>query len=180
MAKTPNLASRGQLIAGARAALQNAGRLVKDAGILLAAGSAPTAYSIAVLAIEEASKAFSWLDGATASDGQAQVEVPTEVAHANKLARAHAFLVLARDLLDDGAQLTDAEILDRAEQLAKDDNVAKQRGFYVDLENGLIKAPSDIGAAEAAEIIEIAEAVIGMAVVGAIYLSTRPADSSGG
>ena len=53
-------ATRTALAGGALAALANAKRLLKDAQALLALGSAPTAYSLAVLAIEEASKANDW------------------------------------------------------------------------------------------------------------------------
>ena len=45
-----------QVAEGIRAASANAGRLAKDAKLLLEAGSFPTAASVAILAIEEAGK----------------------------------------------------------------------------------------------------------------------------
>jgi AbiV family abortive infection protein len=56
------------------AALANAGRLLTDAHALLALGSAPTAYSLPVLAMEEASKANDW-HRIAAESGDAPVDL---------------------------------------------------------------------------------------------------------
>lgn len=51
-----------------RAAVDNADRLLRDASTLLAAGSAPSAHSLAVLALEEIGKAIICCGGFAGSD----------------------------------------------------------------------------------------------------------------
>jgi len=52
----------------ARAALDNADRLLTDASTLLAAGPAPSAHSLAVLALEEVGKAIICCGGFAGSE----------------------------------------------------------------------------------------------------------------
>ena len=169
MAKSPNLATPEQLLIGAEAVLKNAHRLIKDANILLKSGSAPTAHSLAILALEEASKAYSWAETAGRSRGDTQVEVPSSALHSEKLERARSVWVLAEDHFDGTGKMTFDEIFAKAKDLAKNDNVAKQRGFYADLEDGAVKGPSEISEEEAAEMIEMVESLIGLAFIGALY-----------
>jgi AbiV len=64
MPSTP-LPPKELLDALARAAVDNADRLLSDASTLLAAGSAPSAHSLAVLALQEVGKAIMlrWICG---------------------------------------------------------------------------------------------------------------------
>jgi AbiV family abortive infection protein len=135
---------------------------------------------LAVLAVEEASKSYSWSEAAINSQGSGQVEVPIEGSHAAKITRARSVLGLIEDQLDGSGQLPNDEILARAKDLAKDDNAAKQRGFYVDLEDGVVKDPGGIVPDEATAMIEMAETVIGMALAGALYHGLKKPGTAGG
>jgi AbiV family abortive infection protein len=173
MAKPLNTATRDQLIAGSQAALKNAHRLVRDAEALLKGGSAPTAHSLAILALEEASKSHSWVQAAGEMAGDVEVEVPSLAIHAEKLEKARSVWKLIEDHFDGAGKTPMEEIIAQAKVLAKNDNVAKQRGFYVDLEAGVVKDPSSIGSEEATEMIEMVEGLIGLALIGALYQSSR-------
>jgi hypothetical protein len=64
----PTLPPKDVLDALARAAVDNADRLLTDASTLLAGGSAPSAHSLAVLALEEVGKAIICWGGFAGSD----------------------------------------------------------------------------------------------------------------
>src|SRR5918998_163671 len=80
----------------AGAALDNADRLLTDASTLLAAGSAPTAHSLAVLALEEIGKAIICCGGFAGADNT----VTTRERFDNETGSHVAKLTWARNFVD--------------------------------------------------------------------------------
>jgi AbiV family abortive infection protein len=141
----------------ALAAARNARRLLGDAEVLFKHGRWPSAYSLAVLAFEEAGKAWmcvitmmlpddvrpEWPFG----DGMAK--------HVDKLmaalAMAHLFASASggQDVI---ASL--AEVSEGLEELAREHDKAKQRGFYTDLLDGVLQEPTRITQNEARRMVD--------------------------
>ena len=146
----------------ARASVDNADRLLADAATLLAAGSAPSAHSLAVLALEEVGKAIICCGGFAGSDNK----VTTREQFDQEIANHSAKLTWARNFVDVMAMLgpgdnfgmaaSAEEYLDALKKQRKRDNVQKMRGFYVDLSNaGEVQLPTEITAADAEEMISL-------------------------
>lgn len=147
MAKTlpvPDLDGLGDL---ALAATRNARRLLGDAELLLKRGRFPSAYSLAVLAFEEAGKAWMCIMAMMVPDN-IRPEWPygeLMAKHADKLMAAHVMadmLASASSGRDMIASL--AEVGENLEKLARDHDKAKQRGFYADLLDGAVCEPTSI------------------------------------
>jgi AbiV family abortive infection protein len=164
MPSTP-LPPKELLDALAGAAVDNANRLLADASTLLAAGSAPTAHSLAVLALEEVGKAIICCGGFAGSDNT----VTTRERFDQEIASHSAKLTWARNFVDvmvsmatfgagdnSGMAASAEEYLDALKEQRKRDNVQKMRGFYVDLSNaGKVQLPTEITAADAEEMISL-------------------------
>jgi AbiV family abortive infection protein len=143
----------------ARAAVDNANRLLADASTLLAVGSAPTAHSLAVLALEEVGKAIICCGGFAGSDNT----VTTRERFDQEIASHPAKLTWARNFVDimglgtgdnSGMAASAEEYLDALKEQRTRDNIQKMRGFYVDLSNtGEVQLPTEITAADAEEMI---------------------------
>ncbi len=156
MAKTmpaPDLRELGDF---ALAAGRNARRLLADADLLLAHGRWPSAYSLAVLAFEEAGKAWMCITAMTVPD-DIRPEWPhaeSTARHADKLLAAHvmahmfACAASGRDMIDGLAAVGE-----HLEELAREHNQAKQRGFYADLLDGIVREPGTVTKAEAKRMV---------------------------
>lgn len=139
------------------AASANARRLLTDAETLLSAGSCPTAYSLAVLAFEEIGKSWLCTNALLAPDSLRAVIPFGELMgrHSNKLQAARMImpmLALVKGEPDSGAEAF-AAVIAPMEDVAQQDNLAKQRGIYVDYDDGAIWNPSQVGCDEARDIV---------------------------
>ena len=159
-------ASRAALARGAPAALANAQRLLTDAQSLLALGSAPAAYSLAVLAMEEASKANDWHRIAASS-----ADVPVDLVqkqHRDRLRpvrQGFEYLQAFHELIHDpdGYRAeSDETWRGRIEAEISSDNAMKQRGFYVDVDGDEVLEPSLISAAQAQAMADDATKAIAL------------------
>jgi AbiV family abortive infection protein len=148
----------------ARAAVDNADRLLTDAETLLAAGSAPTAHSLAVLALEEVGKAIICTGVLAGSDDTVTTRelFKQETGwHYAKLTRARNFadimLVGMRGAGDNfGMTGSKDEYLEALKQQRQHDNAQKMRGFYVDLTDAdEVELPAAITVADAEEMIAL-------------------------
>lgn len=163
-------ATRTALAGGALAALANAKRLLKDAQALLALGSAPTAYSLAVLAIEEASKANDWQRMA-AESGDAPVDLSRRQ-HKDRLRpvrQSFDYLQAFNELMQDpdGYKAEpDESWRRRIEAEISTDNAMKQRGFYVDVDGDQVLESSLITAAQAQAMVD--DAAMAVALMGSL------------
>jgi AbiV family abortive infection protein len=167
-----------------KALVDNATGLTEDAAVLLEAGSRARARSLLVLAQEELGKALwiyetfesAWNDGTSAT---------LEVENLRTHGRSHTRKYLEAFLFGDDLEmfwgdysklisLDDPEPIDEAisrrfnssQQAAKDANVAKQSGFYVDIdEQGGIRSPRDIKDDSIGQELQRACAVIEMLLI---------------
>ncbi len=163
MAKTKPVPDLDTLGAFALAATRNARRLLGDAEILLKRGRAPSAYSLAVLAFEEAGKA--WMSVVT-------MGVPDEIradwphgdliaSHADKLMAAHAMASMVASAISGRDMLTSLEaVAEDLERLARGHNQAKQRGFYTDLVDGAIWEPASVTQAGARRMVDTVRSLL--------------------
>jgi AbiV family abortive infection protein len=161
----PNTVAADTLRQGAYAAILNARRLETEARVLLSHGTAPTAFSIAVLALEEAAKAVQWWR--LVSDRKdVDVSVPSR-SHIERLREVHRTWHLLDALVaveeDPDAEAPNPADTERAiNDAIRSDNVRKQRGFYVDVKGDEVLEPSRISRQDAEEIIRLAEIYISM------------------
>jgi AbiV family abortive infection protein len=165
MPSTP-LPPKELLDALAQAAVDNANRLLTDASTLLAAGTAPSAHSLAVLAVEEVGKAIICCGGFAGSDNTVTTRerFDQEIAsHSAKLTWARNFVdvmvAMARAGVGDnsGMAASAEEYLEALKEQRKRDNIQKMRGFYVDLSDaGEVQLPAEITVADAEEMISLA------------------------
>jgi AbiV family abortive infection protein len=152
------------------ASLDNAARLARDAGALLALGSIPSAYALAVLATEEAGKAL--LCRKASATGMRRDEFSRRIRrHQEKLeAVQHARELLGTldrviSTLGTGAPAPSeeqpGEFWPRVEQLAASEHAQKMSGLYVDLGHDYtIRSPEDvITEDEARAAVEVASAL---------------------
>jgi AbiV family abortive infection protein len=159
-------ATRTALARGALAALANAERLLTDAKALLALGSAPTAYSLAVLAMEEASKANDW-QRIVAESGDAPVDL-SQKQHKDRLRpvrQSFGYLQAFHELIHDpdGYKAEpDESWRRRIEAEISNDNAKKQRGFYVDVDGDEVLEASLISAAQAEAMVDDAAKAIAL------------------
>ena len=133
-----------------QAAEQNAEDLTADARALLDGGRFPRAHALAVLALEELGKAQLCHDALTGDLDEAEFRWAWR-AHVFKLERIGVLTTLA------------AKTEERIWAEGEDDHTMKLRGLYVepnpDDPGGPPLTPSEVGQAQATEIVEIAEEV---------------------
>jgi AbiV family abortive infection protein len=149
----PDLDTLGDL---AITVAKNSRRLLDDADLLLKRGRWPTAYSLAVLAFEEAGKAWLCVT-AMMVPAAAREEYPfagMTGAHLDKLMAAHAMAHM-HAFLRGGASApkTMINVGEDLETLAREHNRAKQRGLYADLSDGIIWSPDQVTKSEAARMV---------------------------
>jgi AbiV family abortive infection protein len=138
----------------ALAAASNSGRLIRDAELLASRGSYPTASSLAILAFEEAGKA--WLCVQTMMVPSAyRSEYPLGelmARHTDKLMAAHAQAAFFRLHSGEiGAWGYLAGVFSDIERLACEHDKLKQQGFYADLgPDGAVRTPVQQVSREAA------------------------------
>ena len=149
----PDLDTLGDL---AITAARNSRRLLDDADLLLKRGRWPTAYSVAVLAFEEAGKV--WLCVvAMMVPADTRQEYPfagMTGAHLDKLMAAHAMAHM-HAFLRGGANAPKSmiDVGEDLETLAREHNQAKQRGLYADLSDGVIWSPDQVTKSEATQMV---------------------------
>jgi AbiV family abortive infection protein len=135
---------------------KNARRLLTDAENLLTRGGAPTAYSLAVLAFEEAGKSWLCVNG-IAIPGELKAEYPFGELVGSHLYKLQAARMIAPWLAfiksGQAAVAGFMEAVEAMEGLAREDNLAKQRGFYADCTDGIIWDPSQVTRDEAKDMV---------------------------
>lgn len=138
-------------------AAENARRLLTDAENLLTRGGWPTAYSLAVLAFEEAGKSWLCIIGLV-MPGELKAEFPFGELVGSHLYKLQAARLIAPLLAlikggPDAAVAGFIEAIDAMEDLARQDNLAKQRGIYADCADGIIWNPSQVKRDEARNMV---------------------------
>jgi AbiV family abortive infection protein len=163
MAKTtpvPDLDALGEF---ALAAARNARRLLDDAELLFSRGRWPSAYSLAVLAFEEAGKAWMCVFAMMVPD-EVRPDWPYGdliAGHVDKLLAAHAMAhILAAASTGQDVITSLADIGENLDELARGHNQAKQRGLYADLLDGTVREPSSITKDEARRMLAIVRGLL--------------------
>ncbi|WP_369044705.1 AbiV family abortive infection protein [Sinomonas sp. P10A9] len=137
-----------------RALMDNVVQLLRDASTLLASGSAGRAQSLAVLAAEELGKAWRLYSAAEVSwrDDRPETRLPADFVssakhHASKLADAAAYGQGGSMMWDYwfARYREQSKSSKQLQQEAKNYNLMKQAGFYVDLRNGVVESPRSVG-----------------------------------
>jgi AbiV family abortive infection protein len=150
---------RAVLVDGVPAALQDAQRLLADAETLHAHSSTPTAQAMAVLALEEAVKAFIWIRLLVDQPNRAVIMLSDEN-HGPRLQTARHLEILLETLeqfilevlgvlggeskaesVSSDTQWSAGDLQDILAAAAKDDNLAKMRGLHVDAEPDGLRVP---------------------------------------
>ncbi|MDJ0386297.1 AbiV family abortive infection protein [Streptomyces sp. G-G2] len=167
-----------------KALVDNASALVADAHTLLAAGSHGRARSLTVLAQEELGKAL-WVydvfQGAWSQGDEAPRRVDALATHGRSHTKKYLEAVVFGDELaafwgdysrvramgsDVSWEEAHQQRQTEAETAAREANLAKQRGFYVDRdEDGAILSPPAIPAGMTADDLQIAAQVIEMLLI---------------
>jgi AbiV family abortive infection protein len=168
-----------------KALMDNASTLIADAHLLLDAGSYARARSLTVLAQEELGKAI-WIYEVFQAAWSSGDEAPRVVERLEQHGRQHTMKYLEAMVYSDelAAFWGDYESIlqfkregesweeawkrrhKEAEVAAREANLAKQRGFYVDRDQaGVVFAPSEIGAGSVAEELETAAQVVEMLLI---------------
>jgi len=147
-----------------QAALSNARRLLDASTVLVDAGHAPPAYSLATLAFEEIGKSHMCIL-AMRLDPQSDTMPSFGPSgegfwqawgnHRPKIAFAQAFLTYAVQ----GAENPGAGVAARLVDQARAENAQKMRGFYVDFDAG-VRTPDEITADQARQQIADVDAVL--------------------
>lgn len=136
-------------------AARNSRRLLDDAELLATRGRYPSAYSTAVLAFEEAGKAWMTVIAMMAPD-RLRAEFPFReliTDHENKLLAAFAMARMLQRMRA-GQSITAGVLTDSdLPQLARQHNQAKLRGFYADIRDSVVWDPISIGKDEARRMI---------------------------
>ncbi|MEV2255959.1 AbiV family abortive infection protein [Streptomyces sp. NPDC050147] len=168
-----------------KALVDNASSLITDAHMLLSAESYGRARSLTVLAQEELGKAL-WIYEAFESAWSQEDASPRVVdalaqhgrSHTKKYLEAIVFGDELAEFWGDYAALRDmssgyeawetahTERQAEAEVAAREANLAKQRGFYVDRgANGIVTSPAALPAGTTAEDLQTAASVIEMLLI---------------
>jgi AbiV family abortive infection protein len=146
----------------ARAALDNAQRLLTDASTLLEAGSAPTAHSLAVLALEEVGKAVICVGGFAGDDNQitTRSKFKEEIRdHKAKLQWVRNSLDLVRSVLTFQPEMAESSkvYMEALQKQVANDHAKKLRGLYVGLANSdEVETPASVTPEEAREACAVA------------------------
>jgi AbiV family abortive infection protein len=183
------------------ALMDNASSLIADAHTLLSARSYGRARSLTVLAQEELGKAL-WIYDTFQEDWSRGGEAPRVVDSLAQHGRNHTMKYLEAIVFGDElaefwgdysalpASGTGYEAWEQAhkkrqaeaEAAARDANLAKQRGFYVDRDaNGAVLSPTAIPAGTTAEDLQTAARVIEMLLIkdhSRMKTATTPYDST--
>lgn len=130
--------------------VRNAQGLLEDAKTLLALERYPRALALAVLAREEVGKAVQVL---ALSLGSSDIKIEHLVSHREKLLSA---AITDFVLGDEGLPV----LRDRLTGRGMPTNDLKKAAFYVDLEDGAVRAPTAISPAQAAAEVQLAESLI--------------------
>jgi AbiV family abortive infection protein len=158
MAKTTPVPGLAALADFAMAAIRNARRLLDDAELLLNRGRGPSAYSLAVLAFEEAGKAWLCVIAMMVPD-HVRPEWPHGDLinkHVDKLMAAHVMAhMLASAISGQDMIASLADIGENLEELARTHDKAKQRGLYVDLLDSGFWEPASVTKDEARRMVAI-------------------------
>lgn len=169
-----------------KALTNNATGLIRDAHTLLEAGSFGRARSLTVLAQEELGKAL-WLYDQFEFVWNTGDETPQDVPRLDQHGRSHVAKYMSAVEFGDGLDEfwgdyskwedighTEAEWAEHferrrreAEAAAQEANAAKQRGFYVDLDemSGEVRTPSDVDAGSLVDDLRTAAQVIEMLLI---------------
>jgi AbiV family abortive infection protein len=134
------------------AAARNSRRLLEDAELLASRGRWPGAYSYAILAFEEAGKAWLCIIAMMMPD-DSRDEFPfgdLDWDHTWKLGAAHGMAFML-SFIRGGEDAPESIFQDGnvIEALARKHNQAKQRGIYADLTDGVVWEPAQITRDEA-------------------------------
>ena len=139
------------------AAARNACGLVEDAELLSGAGRLARSYSLAGLAVEEVGKAGS-LATLAAMPEKLRARAPVgRMLEWHQMKLVAGQLIAAVPFYSPGVPITFvtmplgevAEILDSAQAFARDVDLLKQRGLYVDVDrSGRVREPSEVTAGE--------------------------------
>src|SRR5262249_52536371 len=157
-----------ELARGAVAAARNARGLVEDAELLSRAGRQARAYSLSGLAVEEVGKAGSLATLAAMPENlRARAPVGRMLEwHQLKLVGGHLIAAVPFGVPGVATRFATmplseiAEILDSAQALTQDVDRLKQRGLYVDVDQGgQVREPSEVTAAEVREQLDRAQRV---------------------
>jgi AbiV family abortive infection protein len=136
-------------------AARNSRRLLDDAELLATHGRYPSAYSAAVLAFEEAGKAWMAVMAMSASD-TLRAEFPFReliTDHENKLLAAFAMARMFQRMRA-GQSIAVGFLSDEdLPRLAREHHQIKLRGFYADVRDGMVWDPVSIGKNEARQMI---------------------------
>lgn len=167
-----------------KALMDNASALIADAHVLLNAGSFGRARSLTVLAQEELGKAL-WIYDTFESAWSTGDAEPRQVDRLGRHGRDHVQKFLEAFVFGDelamfwgdysqlderqeGESWEDAAGRKKAEAhaAAKEANIAKQMGFYVDRkENGDITSPTEIERGTIADDLQVAAQVVEMLLI---------------
>jgi AbiV family abortive infection protein len=168
-----------------KALMDNASSLIADAHLLLDAKSYGRTWSLTVLAQEELGKAL-WLYDEFQAAWSAGDDTPQVVKRLEQHGRRHTVKYLEAvvyghelasfwgdyesilELKREGESWEEARErrYDEAEVAAREANVSKQRGFYVDRNDaGVVLAPSQIEAGAIAEQLQTAAQVVEMLLI---------------
>lgn len=143
-----------QLTALAAAVRTNAGELLDDSRLLLAAGRHARAHALAVVAFEELGKlmlCFEALIGVRNTDSL----LADWASHRAKLEHGHVWALL------NVASYPATNVVDRLEAAVTDDSTTKLRGLYVDPgPAGVVFVPDLVTADQAAELVQLVSAAV--------------------
>jgi AbiV family abortive infection protein len=163
MARTLPVPDLDALGAFALAAARNARRLLDDAELLLKRGRWPSAYSLAVLAFEEAGKAWMCVIAMMVPD-DVRPEWPYGeliTKHVDKLMAAHVMAhMLASASKGEDVIASLVDVGENLEELAREHNQAKQRGLYADLLDGTVWDPVSVTKDEARRMVFIVRSLL--------------------
>jgi AbiV family abortive infection protein len=158
VAKTIAVPELDALADFAMAATRNARRLLDDAELLLSRGRSPSAYSLAVLAFEEAGKAWMcamamMVPGAIRPDWPYGELISK---HVDKLMAAHAMAHMLASASRGQDMVTSlAEVGENLEELARMHDKAKQRGLYADLLDTGVWEPASVTKDQARRMVAV-------------------------
>jgi AbiV family abortive infection protein len=169
-------------------AAANSRRLLTDAENLLARGGWGTAYSLAVLAFEEAGKSWLCLIGLI-MPGELKAAFPFGELVSSHLYKLQAARMIAPMLAfimggPDAAMTGFMEAIEALDDLAREDNRAKQRGIYADFQEGMIWDPARVKRGQARDMVakvrDLLDRSAPLAEPGFLrFMADPPADARG-
>lgn len=130
--------------------------MLADAELLCANARWSRAYGLAVLAVEELGKASVVLTAALLPVGLRRHVPVSELLQRHDVKHAVGLVMSALEFGEPGVAARAEQLADRLAPVAneaKSANIAKQRGFYVDLNDGELSKPGAITETEAREAL---------------------------